>query len=277
MTTQETIQTRKAWDEIAPGYDEFVTASEDWGLPREALRRVALRPGMKFLDVASGSGALSIPAAGLGAEVQAVDLSPAMVNLLKARAQHEGLDRLDARVMDGHALDLPDDTFDVSASQFGVMLFPDLPRAVREMARVTRPGGRVLIVAYGPPQTIEFLGFFVGALHAVLPDFTGVPMDPPPLPFQVADPEVLRRRMEEATLRDVRVEAGVEKLSFSSGKGLWDWVTNSNPIASMLIRDLTADQKSDVQRVLDGMLRERSGGPAPAVLNNSVNFGIGTK
>jgi len=59
---------------------------------------------MRFLDVAAGTGALSIPAARLGAQVMATDISPAMVKRLNARAREEGLPNLDARVMDGLAL-----------------------------------------------------------------------------------------------------------------------------------------------------------------------------
>jgi ubiquinone/menaquinone biosynthesis C-methylase UbiE len=77
---------------------------------------------MRFLDVAAGSGALSIPAARLGARALATDLSPVMLGSLDERARQEGLD-VATRVMDGHALDLDDDSFDIAGSQFGVMLF----------------------------------------------------------------------------------------------------------------------------------------------------------
>lgn len=97
--------------------------------------------------------------------------------------------------MDGHALELEDDTFDVSGSQYGVMLFPDLPRALGEMVRVTKPGGRVFIVVFGNPKEVEFLGFFMRAMHAVSPDFEGLPLDLTPLPFQVSDPRKLRQRL----------------------------------------------------------------------------------
>ena len=60
------------------------------------------------------------------------------------------------------------------------------------MKRVTRPGGRVFLVVYGPPTQFEFLGFFMAAIQAAVPGFTGLPLDPPPLPFQVADPALLR-------------------------------------------------------------------------------------
>jgi ubiquinone/menaquinone biosynthesis C-methylase UbiE len=277
MTITETRGIREAWDRIAPGYDHYVTPSGDWALPEEALRRAGLEAGMRFLDVASGSGALSLPAARLGTEVLAVDLSPAMIERLNARARDEGLPGLEGRVMDGHALDLGDDAFDMAGSQFGVMLFPDLPRGMSEMVRITRPGGTVFMVAYGPPQGVEFLGFFIRAMQSVVPGFTGPPMDPPPLPFQVADPEVLRARMAEAGLNEIRVEPGNERLEFESGTQMWDWVTNSNPIATEMIADLTKDQRARVQRELDGILRERYGGEGTAALDNNVHIAIGTK
>lgn len=266
---------RESWNAIAAGYDEFVTPLH-MGLANEGLERVKLGPGARFLDVASGSGALSIPAARRGAKVLSVDLSSVMIDRLNARAGEDGL-RLEGRVMDGHALDLEDDSFDISGSQFGIMLFPDLPKGLGELVRVTKPGGRVLIHAYGPPQQIEFLGFFMAAMQIAVPDFTGIPTDPVPLPFQVADPEKLREEMTRAGLKDVTVETISEKLEFSSGNHMWDWVVNSNPIVGMIIADLSQAQEAVVRESLDAMLRERSGGNGPAVLTNPVHIAIGTK
>ena len=268
-------QTRSAWEAIAPGYDRFVTPTHMW-LANEALRRAGLLPGMRLLDVASGSGALSLPAARLGARVLSTDIAPAMLERLAARAREERLD-VETRVMDGHALDVEEDAFDVVASQFGVMLFPDLPRAAREMARVTRPGGRVLLVAYGEPAQVEFLSFFVSAIRDVVPGFTGLPMDPPPLPFQVADPAKLRGILAGTGLRQVAVETITERLEFGSGAEMWDWVVNSNPVAVALVADLSSEQRAAVRRVLDGMLHERAAGDGAAVLTNPINIGIGTK
>jgi len=100
-----------------------------------------------------------------------------------------------SRVMDAHTLNFDDDSFDVTGSQFGVMLVPDQVGALREMVRVTRPEGRVVLIAYGDPARFEALQFFVAALQAVVPGFEGLPDDPPPLEFQVSDPDVMRARL----------------------------------------------------------------------------------
>ena len=272
----EHVPPREAWDAIADGYDRYV-APQEVDLASEALRLVGLEPGQRFLDVAAGTGGLSLPAARLGAQVLATDWSPAMIERFEARVREEGLSNAAGRVMDCHALELPDDHFDVTGSQFGVMLVPDQPRALRELVRVTKPGGRVLVIAYGSPAELEFLQIFIGALTAVAPEFPGLPDDPPPLEFQVSDPDVLRRRLTEAGLKDVRVERMAERPAFASGQEMWDWVLNGNPIPGMLVADLTESQQARLRQVLDGMLRERTGANLQAVLTNAVNIGIGAK
>ncbi len=277
-TTDEHVAPPEAWDAIAEGYDRYVVPQEV-DLANEALRLVGLEPGDRFLDVAAGPGGLSLPAARLGARVLATDWSPAMIERFEARAREEGMSKAEGRVMDCHALDLPDDSFDVTGSQFGVMLVPDQPRALREMVRVTKPGGRVVLVAYRSPAEFETLQVFISALKVVAPEFPGLPADPPPLEFQVADPEVLGRRLTEAGLKDVRVERTAERPRFSSGQEMWDWMFYSNPITGMVVADLelTEDQQARLRQVLDGMLRERAGRNRHATLTNGVNIGIGTR
>ena len=277
MTTHEREDTRPAWDRIARGYDKTNTPTQMW-LGNEGLRRSELRSGTRFLDVAAGSGALSIPAARLGAQVLATDQSPVMLELLRARAQKEGLN-IETRVMDGHALQLDDKSFDMAGSQFGVMLFPDMPKAIREMARVVRQGGRVLISAYGDPHQIEFLGFLIGAVQSVRPDFNGPPMDPPPLEFQLADPERLRKELAAAGLKDVKVEIITETTEHKTGKDLWEWLVWSNPIVETVLGSLslTNDERSVVQQTLEKMVREHACGSNAARLTNPVNIGVGIK
>ena len=275
--THHEVAPPEAWDVIAAGYDEFVAPGEE-PFAYAGLSHAGVKAGDRFRDVAAGTGGLSLPAARLGARVLATDWSPAMIDRFIARVRDEGLDNAEGRVMEAHALDLEDDTFDVTGSQFGVMLVPDQPVALREMVRVTRPGGRVLLIAYGSPADFEALQVLIAALRAVNSDFEGLPDDPPPLEFQLADPDVLRRRLTEAGLRDVTVDTThEERLELGSGQQLWDWMMNSNPIVGLIVSDLTADQQAAVRRILDGMLRDRRDDEGRAVLTARLNIGVGTK
>jgi cyclopropane fatty-acyl-phospholipid synthase-like methyltransferase len=88
--TEEHAAPREAWDAIAEGYDRYV-APQEAALANEALRLVELKAGERFLDVAAGTGGLSLPAARLGAEVLGTDWSSAMLEQFKARVRDEGL------------------------------------------------------------------------------------------------------------------------------------------------------------------------------------------
>lgn len=167
----------------------------------------------------------------------------------------------------------------MAGSQFGVMLFPDMPKGIREMARVVKPGGRVVVIAYGDPHQINFLEFLIRAVQAVRPDFDGPPMDPLPLPFQLSDPERLRRELAQAKLRDVSVETITERTSFQTGEELWDWIISSNPLAGEVLShlNLTDGEKNTVRRRLDDLVRDRAQGDGPAVLTNPINIGLGMK
>jgi ubiquinone/menaquinone biosynthesis C-methylase UbiE len=278
MSTQQlpaTEQIRRAWDGIAGGFDQFATP-QTMVLGSEVVRRIGLRARTRVLDVAAGSGGFSIPAARIGADVVATDLAPAMIERLDARARAEGLSNLRSRVMDGQALDLDADTFDVAVSVNGVSLFPGMARGLAELVRVTRPGGRVVIVSFGPLEKVEFIAFVTGAVRAVAPGFTPLLADPPPLPFQASDPDVLRGRLTDSGLRGVRIETVTWETSFDSVEHLLHMFTASNPIGAQMIAGLTTVQRAEVADVLAGMLRQRSAGAPGAVLHAEVNVGTGT-
>ena len=266
-------RTRSEWNSIAPRYDRFTTPMNQL-FAGKALLRVDLHPGVRFLDVACGSGALAIPAARRGARVTAVDFAPAMIERLIARACAERLLAVTGRQMNGESLELPDDTFDVTASLNGISLFPDLSAGLREAVRVTKPGGSVMIIAFGSPGRAEFAAFLLRAVQASMPGFT------PPissLPFQLADRDRFRRELVEAGLTDVRVETTTWEMTCRSADHLWAAATAGNPATARLSGALTSKQQTAAKQVIEGMLRERSGGTPEAVLTNEMNIGLGRK
>jgi len=162
-------QQSDAWSAGAVGY-ESAFAPFTFPYAAEALRLLGVGPGSSLLDVAAGSGAVTLQALDLGAEVLATDFAPGMVDLLSGRLAERGRPEVRAAVMDGQALDLEDDTFDVAISMLGVIFFPDLDAGVRELARVTRPGGQVAIGVWDLDH-FRLVSLVQDAIARALPDF----------------------------------------------------------------------------------------------------------
>jgi SAM-dependent methyltransferase len=169
MTDLSRDQQADAWSAGATGYE---TAFAPFTFPyaSRALDLLGVGPGTRLLDVAAGSGAVTLQALERGAEVMATDFAAGMVELLARRAAEAGHADVRVEVMDGQALDLPDATFDVAISMLGLIFFPDIGAGVRELARVTRPGGQVAIGAWDLDE-FRLVTLVQGAIRRALPDF----------------------------------------------------------------------------------------------------------
>ena len=128
---------------MAPGYDNVIAQiMRPYAITTLDLLGLAGGPArLRLLDVAAGTGVLAAEAARRGAEVLATDFAPGMVEVMRRRFSAEGLDSR-AEVMDGQALRLDDESFDLGTSTFGLIFFPDPLTGLRELRRVLRPGGR---------------------------------------------------------------------------------------------------------------------------------------
>ena len=119
-------------------------------------------PGVRVLDVAAGSGNISLPAAETGAAVVSTDLTPELLQRSKARAAQRGL-TLDYQESNAQTLPFGDDEFDTVISAIGVMFAPDHQSAANELVRVCRPGGTIGLISW----TQE--GFFGRMLATIRP------------------------------------------------------------------------------------------------------------
>jgi len=126
---------------------DFTRIAESMRESGEALvRTLGITNGLKVLDLGSGDGTTAVPAARLGADVLGVDIASNLVEAGNARAQSLGLTNL--RFQEGDASDLDeleDDSFDLVVSIFGAMFAPRPFDVAKEVARVTRPGGRIVM------------------------------------------------------------------------------------------------------------------------------------
>jgi SAM-dependent methyltransferase len=130
------------------------TAAELEPAARQVVARAAIAPGERVLDIACGTGNAALIAAEAGATVVGLDSAARLVDVARERAAEAGAD---AEFVVGDALELPfdDGAFDAVLSVFGVIFVPDPPRAIAEILRVLKPGGRAVISAWAQAGAIH--------------------------------------------------------------------------------------------------------------------------
>jgi demethylmenaquinone methyltransferase / 2-methoxy-6-polyprenyl-1,4-benzoquinol methylase len=156
------------FDEVAARYDltnTVLSLGQDRRWRRAVRDALALRPGDRVLDLAAGTATSSAGLAADGAGVVGCDFSLGMLRV-GARAQHPGVE-----LVAGDALRLPfaDGTFDAVTISFGLRNTSDVDRALRELLRVTRPGGRLVVCEFSHPTWAPFRTVYVEYLMRALP------------------------------------------------------------------------------------------------------------
>jgi demethylmenaquinone methyltransferase / 2-methoxy-6-polyprenyl-1,4-benzoquinol methylase len=198
---------RRMFDRIAPVYDAMnrtMTAGLDrrW---RRLTAEAAVRPGDEVLDACCGTGDLAIAASRAGGNVTGLDFSPAM--LARARRKAPGLEWIEGDLL---ALPFPDASFDSATVGFGVRHVEDLGRAIGELRRVLRPGGRLGVLEITRPRGLlapfyrVWFDGVVPLLGKLLPGgsaYTYLPASVRRFP----GPQELAELIGSAGFRDVRV------------------------------------------------------------------------
>ncbi len=201
-------QVRAMFDRIARVYDRMnsvMTAGMHHRWRERAVDLAQVGPGARALDVATGTGDLAVELARRGAEVTGLDFAPAMLEIARRKAPGLTFEQGDAL-----ALDHQDGSFDAVTVGFGARNFGDLDRGLAEMARVARPGGRVVVLEITTPQKPPLSWFFRAWFDTVVPAlgrFAGDADAYSYLPSSVRrfpGPEDLAARMAAAGLQDVR-------------------------------------------------------------------------
>ena len=209
--TLEEGQVRAMFDRIAGVYDRMnsvMTAGLHHRWRARAADLAEVGPGSRVLDVATGTGDLAIELASRvepGGEVVGSDFSERMLEL--ARVKAPGLVFEQANALE---LPYPDDRFDAATVGFGARNFADLDRGLREMARVVRPGGRVVVLEITTPTEPPLSSFYRLWFDRVVPVLGRVAGDADAytyLPSSVRRfpaPHALAASMERAGLGDIR-------------------------------------------------------------------------
>ena len=196
---------------------------------------LAPAPGDRWLDLACGTGAVAERAAGAGASVTGLDLAPVLVETARQRAASLGL-AIDYVVGDAERLQFEDASFDKVSSTCGVMFAPDHEAAARELARVTRPGGRIALANWTPTGGLA-------RMFKVMAPYMAAP--PPSSPFDWGDESRVRALLGGSF--ELSIEEHVSTLRLPSGEEYWQLFSSSYGPTKTLAESL-GERREELRR-----------------------------
>lgn len=223
------------------------------------------RPVRKVLEIAAGTGILTEQLAGLlpaEAAIVATDLNPPMLAVAQKRLEgHASSSRIEWREADATTLPFPDASFDAVVCQFGVMFFPDKPRAASEAHRVLEPGGRWLFNLWGSLEENPIARIAHETVTGYFPE------DPPQfykVPFSMHDEESTRELVAGAGFSDVSVIPVRFTAQAPSAKHAAIGLVRGNPILAAIEERGTVGADEVIEAVAAALARELGDNPMRA-------------
>ncbi|MBM0276224.1 class I SAM-dependent methyltransferase [Micromonospora tarensis] len=234
------------WNDLSSPWDKWHPVFEAGAEPvtRLLLDTGAVRPGATVLDVASGTGEVSVAAAervGPRGRVVGVDIAADMVAVAQRRGA--GYSQLTFSQGDAEQLDLPQASFDTVLSRWGLMFLPDRPRGLRGLCGLLRPGGRLAGSSWSVPPRAAVISTAFGVIGSRLQ----LPAPPPgtPGPFSMTDPAVVVDEFTAAGFTGAQADEVQLTFRFDS---VDDFVAFSRDLLPPRMRQLVGDRMDDAER-----------------------------
>ncbi len=200
----------------------------------ELVERLQPAPGVRWLDLATGTGEVAIRAARAGAAVSAVDITPLLLESAKERAASHGLDiRFDYGTVE--LLPYEEERFEVVSSNFGLIFAADHAAVAEEVARVTEPGGRLGFTAWKANPKL-------GELYR---RFTDEPIEGREA-YEWGDPDHVRDMLGEDF--ELEVEDRIFHVEADSGEGVWELFSSTAPPVRVLADRLSGERREEFHR-----------------------------
>lgn len=268
MENRDALASPAPWNSVADAYVQNITPQfEKYAEPLLSL--VPLDPTMHVLDVACGPGTVTLLAAPRVGHVSGVDFSQGMLENLRVRVRERGVRNVDAELMDAQRLTFHEGTFDAVFCNFGLMFVPDRARALEEMRRVLRPGGKVAVATW---STMERRPLMALAFQAVR-DALGAPT-PPKGPMQSI--EECEAELSAAGFRDVSARTFDETATFASVEDYWRAMMSAGAPIAVMRASMTPEAWESVERRVLEALRARAGEGELALTAEAI-FTVGTR
>jgi len=254
---------RNQWDTAASGWSKWENLMDPAtrAVSDRLVEMAGVGAGGRVLDVAAGLGEPSLTAArvvGGEGQVVATDISAEMLEFGQKRAADAGVDNIEFVQCAGAALDFPAESFDAAVSRWGIIFEPDGEGTAARVRGFLKPGSRMAISSWGPPDRVPMLGIPVRTLI----DLLGVAPPPPgtPGPLSRPTPEAIGGLLEGGGFSDIEVEELEVVLEYDSPEDFTTFIKEIAPPVTAMIEPHPPERQEEAWNAITEAVREASGG-----------------
>ena len=269
---------RRDWDAASKGWREWSEFIDRTTAPvSEKLMAMAhVQPGQRVLDVAAGYGEPSLTAARIvGSEgaIVATDISPGMLEYGRERAAAAALQNVEFIESDAVSLDFPPGTFDAAVSRWGIIFEPDGEGAAGRVRGFLKPGARMAISSWGPPERVPFMAVPGGTVMRLLE----LPPPPPgrPGPMSRPTPAAIGGLLEGGGFSDVEVEELEITFEYDSAEEFTRSVRELVPPITNLVTSHPAEVQANVWQAVTDAARTHASEDGTVRMTNLVLVAAG--
>ena len=270
---------RNQWNTAAAGWrkwSELIDGAAS-AISERLVELAGVQAGSRVLDVAAGYGEPSLTAArkaGPEGKVVSSDISPEMLAYGRERAAAAGLHNIEFVEADASSLSFPEGSFDAALSRWGIIFEPDGEGAAARVRRFLRPGVRMAISSWGPPEKVPFLDVPMGSAMQRL----GVPPPPPGTPGPMSRPtrEAIAGLLEGGGFADVEVEEANVSFELPSPEEFTQFMKEiAPPITAMVAGHPQAVQDETWQAITEAAAAHAGGDGRVRFADNLVLLASG--
>jgi ubiquinone/menaquinone biosynthesis C-methylase UbiE len=246
--------TAQKWNTIAKSWHLWIPRMREWYAPATNLMIdwVHLENGNRVLDIAAGDCDQSIEIAnvvGSNGYVLAIDVAEELLKIGIKAAHAAGYENIEARVMDGGKLDLPDNSFDAVVCRFALMYLSDPSSGLEGMNRVLRPNGWISLVVYGVNGSPEF-----SMAVSVVRKYLGL-QEEEAAAHSLGEVEGLRAILEKSGFVNIQIRSLDVPIRMASSEDCVQYLQATSPTINELISGLSTSEKKKVWEEVDRSLR----------------------
>lgn len=255
LQQEQLEQQKNTWNKYATGWRKWneILMTTMRPIGDSLINSLKLNGNEHVLDVASGTGEPGLTLSSLlpDGRVTGSDLSENMVEIANEHARERSITNYQSQQCDATKMPFEDNSFDHVISRFGIMFFSDIEAGLREMIRVLKPGGKLSIAVWGPPE----LNSFITMMAITVAERLNLPKPSPDKPgiFRCAQPGLTSQLLNKVGLAEVMEYSVNGEASFDSPEIYWDF---SSDVAGPIMEALNSEPQDIIDEIRQAVIKK---------------------